>query len=135
MSKQRAKTIAYWVTTVLGPGSFVIGGVLHLRGDASVLATLSHLGYPVYFASISGFWKLVGAVAVVVPGLPRLKEWAYAGFFFVASCRDTIYDADHIRSDDPDVRDARGRANAPLPTPRHRPLSEAQPHFAAIPQP
>ena len=82
MSKQTAKTIAYWVTTVLGPGSFVIGGVLHLRGDASVLATLSHLGYPVYFASISGFWKLVGAVAVVVPGLPRLKEWAYAGFFF-----------------------------------------------------
>jgi hypothetical protein len=44
--------LAYWVTTVLGPASFVIGRVLHLRGAASVLATLSHLGYPAYFASI-----------------------------------------------------------------------------------
>jgi hypothetical protein len=36
----------------------------------------------VYFATIMGFWKLLGAVAIVVPGIPRLKEWAYAGFFF-----------------------------------------------------
>ena len=35
-----------------------------------------------YFASILGFWKLAGAIAIVAPGVPRVKEWAYAGFFF-----------------------------------------------------
>jgi len=43
---------------------------------------MHHLGYPLYFASILGFWKLAGAIAIVAPGFPRLKEWAYAGFFF-----------------------------------------------------
>jgi len=41
------------------------------------MATLAHLGYPVYFATIMGFWKLLGAIAIVVPGIPRVKEWAY----------------------------------------------------------
>jgi uncharacterized membrane protein YphA (DoxX/SURF4 family) len=76
------KTIAFWVVTILGPASFVIGGYLHLTGDPQVMATLAHLGYPQHFATIVGVWKLLGAVAIVVPGLPRLKEWAYAGFFF-----------------------------------------------------
>lgn len=76
------KIIAYWVTTILGPASFVIGGVLHLARTEQVLATLAHLGYPHYFAYILGTWKILGAVAVVIPGFPRLKEWAYAGFFF-----------------------------------------------------
>ena len=43
---------------------------------------MTHLGYPLYFASILGMWKLLGAIAIVAPGLPRVKEWAYAGFFF-----------------------------------------------------
>jgi uncharacterized membrane protein YphA (DoxX/SURF4 family) len=76
------KTVAYWTTTVFGPASFVIGGVLNLTQSGEVAATMSHLGYPLYFASILGIWKLLGAVAIVVPGVPRLKEWAYAGFFF-----------------------------------------------------
>jgi len=78
----RARTIAFWVTTIFGPASFVIGGYLHLARDPQVMATLAHLGYPVYFATIMGVWKLLGAITVVVPGVPRLKEWAYAGFFF-----------------------------------------------------
>ena len=76
------KTTAYWVATVLGPASFVIGGYLHLTRDPQVMATLAHLGYPPYFAAIMGVWKLLGAIAIVAPGFPRLKEWAYAGFFF-----------------------------------------------------
>jgi uncharacterized membrane protein YphA (DoxX/SURF4 family) len=78
----RARTIAFWVTTIFGPASFVIGGYLHLTRDPQVMATLAHLGYPVYFATIMGVWKLLGAIAIVVPGIPRVKEWAYAGFFF-----------------------------------------------------
>jgi uncharacterized membrane protein YphA (DoxX/SURF4 family) len=78
----RTRTIIFWVTTILGPASFVIGGYLHLTRDPQVMATLAHLGYPAYFATILGAWKLLGAVVIVLPGLPRLKELAYAGFFF-----------------------------------------------------
>ena len=40
------------------------------------------LGYPVYFIMIIGYWKVLGGIALLVPRLPRLKEWAYAGIFF-----------------------------------------------------
>jgi uncharacterized membrane protein YphA (DoxX/SURF4 family) len=76
------KTTAYWVATIFGPASFVIGAYLHLTRDPQVMTTLAHLGYPPYFATIMGVWQLLGAIAIVVPGFPRLKEWAYAGFFF-----------------------------------------------------
>jgi len=82
MTRSNAKTIAYWVVTIFGPASFVIGGYLHLTRDPQVMATLAHLGYPAYFATILGTWKLLGAIAIVIPGFPRVKEWAYAGFFF-----------------------------------------------------
>jgi uncharacterized membrane protein YphA (DoxX/SURF4 family) len=82
MKHERARTIAYWITTILGPASFVIGGYLHLTRDPQVMATLAHLGYPPYFALIIGVWKLLGAIVIVAPGFPRVKEWAYAGFFF-----------------------------------------------------
>jgi uncharacterized membrane protein YphA (DoxX/SURF4 family) len=82
MKKETIKNTAYWVTTIFGPASFVIGGVLHLARAEQVMSGLSHLGYPAYFASILGAWKVLGATAIVVPRFPRLKEWAYAGFFF-----------------------------------------------------
>ena len=85
MTRPSLRTTAYWVTTMLGPASFVIGGFLGITRDPQMLGTLHHLGYPDYFATISGAWKILGALAVVAPGLPRLKEWAYAGFFFELS--------------------------------------------------
>jgi uncharacterized membrane protein YphA (DoxX/SURF4 family) len=75
----------------------VIGGVLNLSQSQQVGETMHHLGYPLYFASILGFWKLAGAIAIVAPGFPRLKEWAYAGFFFeltaAASSRAAVGDS------------------------------------------
>ncbi len=82
MTKDKVKHIAFWVVTILGPASFVIGGVVNLARTEQAVATLSHLGYPAYFASILGLGKLLGAIVITVPRLPRLKEWAYAGFFF-----------------------------------------------------
>ena len=82
MTAEKLKNIAYWTTTLLGPASFVIGGVLNLSQSEQVVTGMQHLGYPLYFASILGTWKLLGAIVIVAPGLPRLKEWAYAGFFF-----------------------------------------------------
>jgi uncharacterized membrane protein YphA (DoxX/SURF4 family) len=82
MTRPTLRTTAYWLTTILGPTSFLMGGFLGVTRDPQVLAALHHLGYPDYFATLSGVWKILGALAVVAPGLPRLKEWAYAGFFF-----------------------------------------------------
>lgn len=79
---EKAKIIAYWVTTVLGPASFVVGGVLHLTRAQQAIDGVQHVGYPVYLLSILGFWKLAGAIVSVLPRLPLLKEWVYAGFFF-----------------------------------------------------
>jgi uncharacterized membrane protein YphA (DoxX/SURF4 family) len=82
MEKDKAKIVAYWITTIFGPASFVIGGVLLLKRDPQALTGLTHLGYPAYFATILGLWKLLGAITVVIPRFPLLKEWAYAGFVF-----------------------------------------------------
>jgi uncharacterized membrane protein YphA (DoxX/SURF4 family) len=82
MKTSKIKNIAYWTTTILGPTSFVIGGVIGLTGGDQVVGAMNHLGYPAYFASLLGAWKLLGAIVLTVPGLPRLKEWAYAGFVF-----------------------------------------------------
>jgi hypothetical protein len=48
-----------------------------------IVDSLAHLGYPAYFATILGVWKLLGVTAIATPGHLRVKEWAYAGFFFV----------------------------------------------------
>jgi uncharacterized membrane protein YphA (DoxX/SURF4 family) len=82
MKNEKVRNIAYWLTTILGPASFVIGGTLSLSGADQVVTTLQHLGYPAYFATILGVWKLLGAIVITAPRLPRLKEWAYAGFVF-----------------------------------------------------
>jgi uncharacterized membrane protein YphA (DoxX/SURF4 family) len=58
------------------------GGAAELIGVQGTVQGLVQLGYPAYFATIIGFWKLSGAIAILVPGFPRLKEWAYAGIFF-----------------------------------------------------
>jgi hypothetical protein len=88
----KSRIIAYWVATVLVAFFIGSGGVVQfmfLRGN--IHATVPVLGYPLYFMVILGFWKVLGAIAILVPGFPRLKEWAYAGIFFdltgaAASC-------------------------------------------------
>ena len=74
--------IAYWVFTALLVLVFVGGGVMDLRQPPEVLEGMKALGYPAYFATLLGLWKLAGSLALVVPGFARVKEWAYAGMFF-----------------------------------------------------
>jgi uncharacterized membrane protein len=87
----KAKRIAYWTTTVL-VAFFMSGGVTQiLQFKANPHGVVPQLGYPMYFFAILGFWKVLGALAILVPRFPRLKEWAYAGIFFdvtgaAASC-------------------------------------------------
>jgi uncharacterized membrane protein YphA (DoxX/SURF4 family) len=75
----KGKTIGYWVTTGLIGLAFLTGGAGDLAGGADMVAAITHLGYPAYLLTILGVAKLLGAVAVLVPRFPRLKEWAYAG--------------------------------------------------------
>jgi len=58
------------------------GGVAQLAHVQGVVDGFVRLGYPPYFVTILGFWKVLGAIAILVPRFPRLKEWAYAGIFF-----------------------------------------------------
>jgi DoxX-like family len=78
----RSRTIAYWVTTVLVAAELAVGGVWDILRIPYVHAIMEHLGYPDYFLVIMGAWKAPGAVALLVPRYPRLKEWAYAGAVF-----------------------------------------------------
>lgn len=82
MKSTTLKSIGYWTATILGPTSFVIGAILGLRQSPDVVNGIHHLGYPLYFSTLLSTWKLLGALAITLPGLPRLKEWAYAGFVF-----------------------------------------------------
>lgn len=74
--------IIYWIATLwLALGMFSTGIVQLLKSQEEV-ARIMQLGYPVYFLTLLGVWKILGVAAVIVPKFPRLKEWAYAGFFF-----------------------------------------------------
>jgi uncharacterized membrane protein YphA (DoxX/SURF4 family) len=72
----------YWGTTVLLALELVLGGIWDVLRVPQVHVIIDRLGYPAYFLVILGIWKLLGAVAVIVPRFPRLKEWAYAGVVF-----------------------------------------------------
>jgi uncharacterized membrane protein YphA (DoxX/SURF4 family) len=77
--------IIYWIATIwlsLGMLSTGIVQLIHLKEEEDMMA---HLGYPLYFLTILGIWKILGVIAVLVPKFPLLKEWAYAGFFFTAT--------------------------------------------------
>ena|SRR5712691_4968000 len=78
----KTKMIGYWVTTAILARGMGSGGAAELAHVPANIEGIVHLGYPVYFITIIGFWKVLGAIALLVPRFPRLKEWAYAGIFF-----------------------------------------------------
>ena len=78
----KTKAIAYWTATAILIFTMGSGGAAELAHLPATIEGLVRLGYPEYFVTIIGFWKVVGAIALLVPRFPRLKEWAYAGIFF-----------------------------------------------------
>src|ERR1700722_11255830 len=88
MFSTRQNKIINWISTLwLVLGMVSTGAVQLLKGKtgAGGVDMITHLGYPVYFLTILGVWKILGGVAVLIPKFPLLKEWAYAGFFFAMS--------------------------------------------------
>jgi hypothetical protein len=84
--------IVYWISTIWLALGMLSTGTLQLfkvKAEGAVAPPgvygITHLGYPVYFLTILGVWKILGVVALLIPEFPLLKEWAYAGFFFAMS--------------------------------------------------
>jgi hypothetical protein len=85
MLMTKRNKIIYWVSTLwLALGMISTGAVqlLKLKEGAGGLDSITNLGYPIYFLTILGVWKILGVAAVLIPKYPLVKEWAYAGFFF-----------------------------------------------------
>lgn len=82
---KRSKII-YWAATIwlaLGMTVTGIGQLIKMKEGAGGTDSITHLGYPVYILTLLGVWKVLGVVTVLMPRFPCLKEWAYAGFFFL----------------------------------------------------
>lgn len=79
------RAVAYWVTTGLLAAELIVGGIWDILRIPLVRDVVVHLGYPTYLLVILGTWKILGGAAILAPGYPALKEWAYAGAFFVFS--------------------------------------------------
>jgi uncharacterized membrane protein YphA (DoxX/SURF4 family) len=79
----RGKLIAYWSVTFLLAAAVMLSGIGQLMQYGGNVELVTKLGYPVYMLTILGIWKVLGAIALVMPGFPRLKEWVHAGIFFL----------------------------------------------------
>lgn len=77
--------IIYWAATLWLALGMVSTGIVQLIKMQAEVDMMQRLGYPIYFLTIIGVWKILGVVAVLVPKFPLVKEWAYAGFFFLMS--------------------------------------------------
>jgi len=79
--------IIYWIAIWLSLGMISTGVVQLFKTNEGQggLDMIIHLGYPAYLLTILGTWKILGVVALLIPKFPLLKEWAYAGFFFITS--------------------------------------------------
>jgi uncharacterized membrane protein YphA (DoxX/SURF4 family) len=77
-----ARRLVYAISTTLAVAVFVGSGVANLLRVSHVGHDMASLGYPPYFMSVLGTWKVLGAIAIAAPRLSRAKEWAYAGMIF-----------------------------------------------------
>jgi uncharacterized membrane protein YphA (DoxX/SURF4 family) len=82
MHESKARSTAYWITTSLASLNLIIAGAAYLAGVQAVREAFAELGYPPYVVTLLGGCKVLGGLALLAPGLPRLKEWAYAGITF-----------------------------------------------------
>jgi uncharacterized membrane protein len=82
---EKRNKIIYWIATIWLASGMLAGGAQQLLQTGGYVGILRHLGYPLYFMSIIGAWKILGVIAILIPRFGVLKEWAYAGFFFVMS--------------------------------------------------
>src|SRR5215467_7644662 len=84
----KATKIIYWIATIwlaLGMASTGLVQLFKAKQGQGGVDMITHLGYPVYLLTLLAVWKILGVIALLIPRFPLLKEWAYAGFFFIMS--------------------------------------------------
>lgn len=74
--------IIFWVSTGLFSAFILSGAIPNIMSTPEWVEVFEQLGYPLYLLPVIGVAKVLGITALLVPGYPRIKEWAYAGFFF-----------------------------------------------------
>ena len=89
--------ITYWIITGLTAALLGMGAIFDALSAPEAVTEITHLGYPVYLIPFLGIAKLSGVTAILIPGFPRIKEWAYAGLAF--DMTGALYS--HISSGDP----------------------------------
>ncbi|MBK6750759.1 MAG: DoxX family protein [Pyrinomonadaceae bacterium] len=77
--------IIYWIATIWLSLGMTSSAVVQLMRIPEGVENVARLGYPSYLLTILGIWKILGVLAILAPKLPLVKEWAYAGFFFVTT--------------------------------------------------
>jgi uncharacterized membrane protein YphA (DoxX/SURF4 family) len=85
--------IIYWSATALF-ALMMIGSAIPdvMSSDVAVKGMHEGLGYPLYLIPFIGLAKILGVIAILIPGFPRIKEWAYAGLLFdLAGASFSIY--------------------------------------------
>jgi uncharacterized membrane protein len=80
---EKRKLVIYWIATALLSFGMLGSGIAQISHSKDMVNLVVPLGYPVYFMSVIGVWKILGVIAILVPGFRLVKEWAYAGFFFL----------------------------------------------------
>ena len=76
----KSTKIIYWVFTVLMLAIMGLGSIPNIMSTPESVELFKHLQYPLYIIPFIGIAKLAGSIGILIPGLNRLKEWAYAGF-------------------------------------------------------
>jgi len=79
---EKRKLIWYWIITAILSFCIFSGGLAQALQVKGVVQGFKPLGYPTYFISLIGIWKMLGIIAILAPKFKLLKEWAYAGIFF-----------------------------------------------------
>src|ERR1700744_4246942 len=82
---EKRKLLWYWIITAILSFCIFSGGLAQTVQAKGIVEGFKPLGYPAYFISLIGIWKILGIIAILIPKFPLLKEWAYAGLFFTMS--------------------------------------------------
>jgi hypothetical protein len=81
-SSSKRDQIIFWVCTGLFSAFMLSSAIPNIMSAREWIYIFHILGYPLYMLPFIGVAKLLGVIAILVPGFPRIKEWAYAGLFF-----------------------------------------------------
>lgn len=97
----KRNNLVYWISTVLFCAFMLMGSIPNILSAPEWVEIFNQLGYPLYMLPFIGMAKLLGITALLVPGFPRIKEWAYAGFFF--DLTGAVYSAIYVNGFHPQM--------------------------------